>query len=63
MPSACGAAVVAFRQGEAVTREKIGDLKIKVVRVTVIAYNNGNGWSQVPDTDQYAILINDEIEV
>ena len=62
-PSACGAAVVAFRPGEAVEAPRLRGQRIKVVKITVLAFNNGAGWSPVPETVQYAILVPAGIEV
>ena len=62
-PSACGAAVVAFRPGEAVEAPRLQGQRIKVVKITVLAFNNGAGWSPVPETVQYAILVPAGIEV
>jgi P pilus assembly chaperone PapD len=61
-PTACGAAVVAFRPGETIKSERMQSVLVKVVKVTVLAYNNGAGWSPVPETVQYAIMVSTDIE-
>jgi hypothetical protein len=61
-PTACGPAVVAFRPGETVQSERMQSKRVNVVKITVLAFNTGDGWSPVPETVQYAILINDDIE-
>ena len=60
--SACGAAIVAFRRGEAVGSERIDGEQVDVVKVTIVAFNNGAGWSMVPATVQYAIITPPGIE-
>lgn len=62
-PSACGAAMVAFRPGEANDIGRLDGKPVQVVKVTVLAYNTGAGWSFVPDTVQYAVIIPDGIEI
>ena len=62
-PTACGPAVVAFRSGETVKSERMGGKFVNVVKVTVLAYNTGAGWSPVPETVQYAIIASTDIEV
>jgi hypothetical protein len=61
-PTACGAAVVAFRRGEAIGSERIGGERVDLVKITVVAFNNGAGWSPVPATVQYAIIAPPGIE-
>jgi len=62
-PSACGAAVVAFRPSETIESERMGGTLVNVVKVIVLAYNAGAGWSPVPATVQYAIMVSTDIEV
>ena len=62
-PSACGTAIVAFRAGEAIGAGRVEGQLVHVVKVTVLAFNNGTGWSMVPETVQYAVLVPDGIEV
>ena len=62
-PSACGTAVVAFRSGEAIGSGRVEGQLVHVVKVTVLAFNNGARWSMVPETVQYAVLVPDGIEV
>jgi hypothetical protein len=62
-PSACGTAVVAFRPGEAIGSGRVEGQLVHVVKVTVLAFNNGTNWSVVPETVQYAILAPEGIEV
>ena len=61
-PTACGAAMVAFRTGEAIEIPRMQGQRVKLVKITVVAFNNGQTWSQVPATVQYAILIPPGIE-
>jgi hypothetical protein len=61
--SACGAAVVAFRSGEPIGTARLDGKAVNVVKITVLAFSNGRGWSMVPETVQYAILIPEGIEV
>ena len=61
--SACGAAIVAFRSGEPIGSARVDGQQVNVVKITVLAFNNGVGWSMVPETVQYAILIPEGIEV
>ena len=62
-PSACGTAIVAFRAGEAIGAGRVEGQLVHVVKVTVLAFNNGATWSMVPETVQYAVLVPDGIEV
>ena len=61
-PTACGPAVLAFRTGETIKSERMDGKLVNVVKVTVLAYNNGAGWSPVPETVQYAIIVSTDIE-
>ena len=61
-PTACGPAVLAFRTGETIKSERMDGQLVRVVKVTVLAYNNGAGWSPVPETVQYAIIVSTDIE-
>ena len=61
-PTACGPAVVAFRAGETVQSERMDGKLVNVVKVMVLAYNTGAGWSPVPETVQYAIIVSTDIE-
>jgi len=62
-PSACGAAVVAFRPGEEIGSGRVEGQLVHVVKITVLAFNNGARWSMVPETVQYAVLVPEGIEV
>ena len=62
-PSACGTAVVAFRSGEEIGSGRVEGQLVNVVKITVLAFNNGARWSMVPETVQYAILVPEGIEV
>ena len=62
-PSACGTAVVAFRSGEAMGSVRVDGQLANIVKITVLAFNNGTNWSMVPATVQYAILVPEGIEV
>ena len=60
--SACGAAIVAFRSGEPIGSARVDGQLVNVVKITVLAFNNGARWSMVPETVQYAILVPEGIE-
>jgi hypothetical protein len=62
-PRACGTAVVAFRSGEAIGSGRVDGQLVNVVKITVLAFNNGMRWSMVPETVQYAVLVPEGIEV
>ena len=62
-PSACGTAIVAFRSGEAIGAGRVDGQLVHVVKVTVLAFNNGARWSMVPETVQYAVIVPEGIEV
>ena len=61
--SACGAAIVAFRSGEAIGSVRLEGQLANLVKITVLAFNNGARWSMIPETVQYAILVPEGIEV
>jgi hypothetical protein len=61
-PNACGAAVVAFRRGETVGSERIDGERVELVKITVLAFSTGEGWSTVPATEQYALIAPPGIE-
>ena len=48
--------------GETVQSERMDGKLVNVVKVTVLAYNNGAGWAPVPETVQYAIIASTDIE-
>ena len=54
--------MLAFRTGETIKSERMDGQLVRVVKVTVLAYNNGAGWSPVPETVQYAIIVSTDIE-
>ena len=62
-PSACGTAIVAFRSGEAMGSVRVEGQLANLVKITVLAFNNGTRWSMIPETVQYAILVPEGIEV
>jgi len=62
-PSACGTAIVAFRSGEPIGSARVDGQLVNVVKITVLAFNNGARWSMVPETVQYAVLVPEGIEV
>ena len=61
-PTACGPAVLAFRTGETIKSERMDGQLVRGVKVTVRASINGAGWSPVPETVQYAIIVSTDIE-
>lgn len=62
-PTACGAAIIAFRIDEETNKERMNGQQIRVVKVVVSAINNGAQWAPVPDIVQYALLALEGIEV
>jgi|ERR1043165_4027976 DUF917 family protein len=60
--SACGAATVAFRRGETIGSERIDGERVEVVKITVLAFANKDGWVMMADTEQYAIIAPPGIE-
>jgi hypothetical protein len=62
-PTACGAVIVAFRFGEPVQNGAMQGQQVDVVKITVLAFNDGRTWSAVPDMVQYAIVVPQGIEV
>jgi hypothetical protein len=62
-PTACGAAVIAFRRGETIRTERIDGASVHVMKITVLAISSGARWSRVPETEQYAIIPPPGIEV
>ena len=61
--TACGEAIVAFRVGEPIKRGLIEGLGVDVVKITVVAYSDGQTWTQIADTAQYAIVAPKGIDV
>jgi hypothetical protein len=55
-PRACGVAAIAFVPGETVATETFAGRLLRIVRVTVVAGYNENGWHDVGRTVQYAIV-------
>jgi hypothetical protein len=60
-PTACGQAIVAFRQGEPLQSDRVE--AVNVVKITVVAFSDGRSWSTVPETVQYAIVASPGIAV
>lgn len=62
-PTACGAAIIAFRIDEETDQQRMNGQRVRVVKVVVSAINNGAQWAPVPDVVQYALLALEGIEV
>lgn len=62
-PTACGAAIIAFRIDEETDQQRMNGQRVRVVKVVVSAINNGAQWAPVPDIVQYALLALEGIEV
>lgn len=62
-PTACGAAIIAFRIDEEANQERMNGQRVRVVKVVVSAINTGSQWTPVPDIVQYALLALEGIEV
>jgi len=54
--TACGEAIVAFRVGDPIKSGVVEGLGVEVVKITVVAYSDGQSWTQIPETAQYAIV-------
>jgi hypothetical protein len=61
--TACGEAIVAFRIGEPLKGGVVEGLSVNVVKITVVAYSDGQSWTHIPATAQYAIVAPKGIEV
>jgi hypothetical protein len=61
--TACGEATVAFRIGEPLKSGVVEGLGVNVVKITVVAYSDGQRWTPIPETAQYAIVAPKGIEV
>jgi hypothetical protein len=55
-PRACGAALIAFTQGEALAEKNMQGKAVTIVRVTIVAFNDGTKWEHVPGTVQYTVV-------
>ena len=62
-PTACGAAIIAFRIDEETDQQRMNGQRVRVVKVVVSAINNGAQWAPVPDIVQYALIALEGIEV
>ena len=67
---ACGNAMVAFRvepvqsaSAEGQRVDVVADIVVDVVKITVIAFSDGQTWSTVPETVQYAVVLRRGIDV
>jgi hypothetical protein len=61
--TACGEAIVAFRVGEPLKSGVVEGLGVNVVKITVVAYSDGQKWMPIPETAQYAIVAPRGIDV
>lgn len=61
--TACGEAIVAFRIGESLKGGVVEGLGVDVVKITVVAYSDGQRWTPIPETAQYAIVAPKGIDV
>jgi|EndMetStandDraft_2_1072991.scaffolds.fasta_scaffold23835_2 hypothetical protein len=61
-PTACGSAMVAFKPVEPVQNNATPGKPVDVIKIAVVAYNDGRNWSVVPETVQYAVVAPQGIE-
>lgn len=55
-PQACGAAVIAFTKGEPLAEKNMQGRAVTIVRVTIVAFNDGAKWAPIPETVQYTVV-------
>jgi hypothetical protein len=62
-PSACGAAVVAFTEGETLAEKSMRGMPVRIVKITIIAANNGIRWTPVRPNVQYTIIAREGLDI
>jgi hypothetical protein len=62
-PTACGAAMIAFRIDDEVHEHRLHGQRVNVTKVVIIAISDGAHWAQVPDTEQYVVVVPEGTEV
>jgi hypothetical protein len=62
-PGACGTAVVAFTEGEALAEKTMRGLPVRIVKITIVAANNGIRWAPVRRTVQYTIIAREGLDI
>jgi hypothetical protein len=62
-PRACGNAIIAFTEGEQLGEQHMQGKPVSIVKIKVIAVNDGDKWVQVPAKVQFTILEADGIDV
>jgi len=55
-PTACGAALVAFRIDQEIDGDHMDGEPVTFARIVVIAISDGDQWSKVPEVVQYALM-------
>jgi hypothetical protein len=55
-PTACGAALVAFRIDQEIDGDRMEGEPVTLARIVITAISNGDQWSEVPEVVQYAIM-------
>jgi hypothetical protein len=55
-PQACGEAIVAITQGEAMTETRIQGKPVTIMKLTIVAFNDGQQWARIPETVQYTVI-------
>ena len=62
-PSACGTAMVAFTNGQPLAEKTLRGMAVRVVKITIIAANNGLQWSPVRRMVQYTIIAQEGVGI
>jgi len=55
-PHACGIAAIAFTRDRTVDARPVANKLLQIVRISVLAGFNGDGWQHVPGMTQYAVM-------
>ena len=55
-PRACGIAAIAYIRHETTVTKSVNGKLVDIVRINVIAGYNGQGWQQVANTVQFAVI-------
>ena len=62
-PRACGIAAIAFIRVQSMGSKTVNGKLVEIVRINVIAGYNGQGWQQVANTVQYAVIETKDIAI
>jgi len=55
-PTACGAAMVAFTGGKPLTEKALQGKTVMIVKIFIVAANDGMSWAPAGETIQYTII-------